>query len=133
MASNYNIKLKRFNGTDFDTLYPNTMVEQVSGDWPTNRLGGTISKSQISPDATYTSTTITLSSSSWSNNTQTVSVPTAIGVTENSLILVSPTPNSFLIYGNSGIYCSDQGTNSLTFSCDTEPSDNVVVNIVKLT
>lgn len=133
MASNYNIKLKRFNGTDYDTLYPNTTVEQVSGDWPTNRLSGTITKSQIASDATYSSTTITLSSDSWSDNTQTVSVPTTIGVTANSLIIVSPEPTSFLIYGDSGIYCSSQGSNSLTFVCDSEPSENVIVNIVKLT
>lgn len=133
MASNYNIKLKRFNGTDYDTLYPNTIVSQVTGSWPTNRLSGTIAKTQIDQDATYSSTTITLSSGSWSDNTQTVSIPTTIGVTANSLIIVSPTPTSFLIYGDSGIYCSSQGTNSLTFTCDTEPSDNVIVNIVKLT
>ena len=57
MATNYNIRLKRFNGTDYDNLYPNTTVEQVSGDWPTNRLLGTITKEQIAQDATYTSTT----------------------------------------------------------------------------
>ena len=52
MATNYNIRLKRFNGTDYDNLYPNTIVSQVTGNWPTNRLSGTIAKSQIASDAT---------------------------------------------------------------------------------
>ena len=50
MATNYNIRLKRFNGTDYDNLYPNTLVEQVTGNWPTNRLSGTIAKTQIAQD-----------------------------------------------------------------------------------
>ena len=31
MATNKNITMKRFNGTDYDTLYPKTKVEQVEG------------------------------------------------------------------------------------------------------
>lgn len=133
MATNYNIRLKRFNGTDYDNLYPNTIVDQVTGNWPTNRLSGTITKTQISPDATYTSVVITLSSGSWSNNSQNVSIPTSVGITANSLVIVSPTPNSFSAYGESGIYCSAQATNSLTFICESPPSANITVNIVKLT
>ena len=87
MATNYNIRLKRFNGTDYDNLYPNTIVSQVTGNWPTNRLSGTITKSQITADATYTSTTVILSGT-WTNNQKTVSIPTAVGITANSLVIV---------------------------------------------
>ena len=31
MATNKNITMKRFNGADYDTLYPKTIVEQVKG------------------------------------------------------------------------------------------------------
>ena len=31
MATNKNITMKQFNGTDYDTLYPKTKVEQVEG------------------------------------------------------------------------------------------------------
>lgn len=31
MATNKNITMKQFNGTDYDTLYPKTIVEQVDG------------------------------------------------------------------------------------------------------
>lgn len=132
MATNYNIRLKRFNGTDYDNLYPNTIVDQVTGNWPTNRLSGTIAKTQIAQDATYTSVTVTLSGV-WTNNQKTVSIPAAIGITANSLVIVSPTPNSFTEYGDSGIYCSAQAVNSLTFTCSSPPSSNITVNVVKLT
>lgn len=132
MATNYNIRLKRFNGTDYDTLYPNTTVDQVTGSWPTNRLSGTISKTQIAQDATYTSTTLTLIGT-WTNNQITVSVPTPVGITANSLVIVSPAPSSFTDYGDSGIYCSAQGTDSLTFTCSSPPSGDIIVNVVKLT
>lgn len=132
MATNYNIKLKRFNGTDFDTLFPNTTIEQVTGSLPTNRLSGTIAKNQIASGATYTSTTVTLSTT-WTNNTQTISVPSSVGITSTSLVIISPAPNSFLNYGDSGIYCSAQGTNSLTFTCQSPPSSSLTVNVVKLT
>ena len=132
MATNYNIRLKRFNGTDYDNLYPNTIVGQVIGGWPTNRLSGTIAKSQIASDATYTSTTVILSGT-WTNNQKTVSIPTAVGITANSLVIVSPAPSSFTEYGDSGIYCSAQAANSLTFTCSSPPSGNITVNVVKLT
>ena len=31
MATNKNITMKQFNGTDYDTLYPKTKIEQVEG------------------------------------------------------------------------------------------------------
>ena len=31
MATEKNITMKQFNGTDYDTLYPKTKVEQVEG------------------------------------------------------------------------------------------------------
>ena len=31
MASNYNITMKQYNGTDYDVLYPKTVIEQVDG------------------------------------------------------------------------------------------------------
>lgn len=133
MATNYNIRLKRFNGTDYDILYPNTTIEQIIGNLPTNRLSGTIVKTQLASGATYSFTTITLASGSWDNNIQTVSVPSSIGITAFSLVLISPEPSSYSAYGDSGIYCSAQGTNSLTFTCDSPPSGNITVNVVRLT
>lgn len=31
MATNYNITMKRYNGTDYDVLYPRTLPSQIDG------------------------------------------------------------------------------------------------------
>ena len=71
--------------------------------------------------------TVTLSSASWSSNTQTVSVT---GVTSTSKVFVSPDPTSATAYGNAGVLCTAQGSGTLTFTCATTPSSNLTVNVV---
>ena len=74
--------------------------------------------------------TITLSSSAWSSNSQTVAVS---GVTADELAqLITPTPAiaSQSAYYEAGIMCTNQGTNSLTFTCQTVPTSNLTVYVV---
>jgi hypothetical protein len=78
---------------------------------------------------TISTITVTLTSAWWNNNTQTV---TATGVTANNTVIVAPDPASITDYTSAGIYCSAQGSNSLTFTCDTEPSVDIDVNVVIL-
>lgn len=77
-----------------------------------------------------TSVTITLSSSSWSNNTQTVTV-SGVSATETAQ-LITPTPAiaSQSAYYEAGIMCTGQAANSLTFTCQTVPTSNLTVYIV---
>lgn len=77
-----------------------------------------------------TSVAITLSSSSWSNNTQTVTV-SGVSATETAQ-LITPTPAkaSQSAYYEAGIMCTNQGTNSLTFTCQTVPTSNLTVYVV---
>ena len=77
-----------------------------------------------------TSVTITLSSSSWSSNTQTVTV-SGVSATETAQ-LITPTPAiaSQSAYYEAGIMCTNQGTNSLTFTCQTVPTRNLIVYVV---
>lgn len=70
---------------------------------------------------------VTLSASGWSSNKQTVSVT---GMTASSNVFVSPSPASFVAYGEAGIYCSAQASGSLTFTCTDKPSAALTVNIV---
>ena len=94
----------------------------------TLKIGGTgYNDSNAKEVATINSGTITLTTSGWSNNTQTVS---SSGVTTTNLVQVSPDPTSLKEYGSCGVYCSAQGTDSLTFTCDTVPTNNLTVNVV---
>ena len=82
-------------------------------------------KVQTAP--TMYSATATLEVADWSSNTQTISVS---GVTTTNVVIVSPDPASNSDYTSAGIVCSAQGTDSLTFTCDTVPSNAITVNVV---
>lgn len=78
----------------------------------------------------WTSTiTVTLTSAWWSSKTQTVS---ATGVTASNTVIVSPVPSNINDYASNSVYCSAQWSWTLTFSCNTEPSVDIVVNVVIL-
>ena len=76
-----------------------------------------------------TVTTATLATSSWSGSgpyTKSVSVT---GVTASNNVFVSPAPASFTHYGECGIYCSAQGSGTLTFTATTVPTSSLTVNV----
>lgn len=73
---------------------------------------------------------VTLTTSGWSSNTQTVTV-SGVSATETAQ-LITPTPAiaSQSAYYEAGIMCTNQGTNSLTFTCQTVPTSNLTVYVV---
>ena len=71
--------------------------------------------------------TITLTSAWWSSKTQTVS---ATGVTASNTVIVSPDASDYSDYTDAEIYCSAQGSGTLTFTCGTEPTNDIDVNVV---
>lgn len=73
------------------------------------------------------SASATLFSSDWVNNSQTVNV---VGVTADSTILVTYAPSSKTDYTTADIYCTGQGTGTLTFTCSTPPAVDIVANII---
>lgn len=70
-----------------------------------------------------TQTTVTLTSSGWGSNEQTVTVS---GVTASNMVVVSVLDDSC------GINCTAQASNTLTFVCDTTPSSDITVNVAIL-
>lgn len=113
--------------TDTNTTY--TFANGTNG-FTVTPSGGTAQTVTVTPsianNLTGTKTTATLSTT-WSSNQQTVTVS---GVTSSNYIVVSPAPASYEAYCEAGIYCSAQGSNSLTFNCDTVPSTALTVNIM---
>jgi len=113
--------------TDNNTTY--TFANGTNG-FTVTPSGGTAQAVTVTPsivnNLTGTKTTATLSTT-WSSNQQTVTVS---GVTSSNYIVVSPAPASYEVYCEAGIYCSAQGSNSLTFKCDTVPSAALTVNIM---
>ena len=76
------------------------------------------------------SVTITLPSSGWSGNSQTVSVPEVHGYSD---VVVTPFVDentSYSVYTDSGIYCYAQGEGTLSFKCESVPDSDVKVNLL---
>ena len=73
--------------------------------------------------------TITLSSAGWIHQSITVEVA---GITDESILIVSPVPSSHIRYVAAQIYCSSQGVDTLTFTCETVPTEDIGVNILIL-
>ena len=97
--------------------------------WTTNDvLTKTAGGYEWSAPSGWSSTiTVTLTSAWWSLNSQTV---TATWVTASNTVIVSPDPSDYSDYTDAEIYCSAQGTNSLTFVCGTTPSNDIDVNVI---
>lgn len=106
--------LKTSLSDNSDSYYPSQKAVKTAVDWK---------------QAQHTTLSLTLSSSGWSSNTQTV---TATWVTASNTVIVSPAPSSFTDYWTAQIYASAQASNSLTFTCGTEPTSNITVNVVIL-
>ena len=77
----------------------------------------------------HSTITVTLASANWSSKSITVS---ATWVTASNTVIVSPDPSDFSDYTDWWVYCSAQWSWTLTFSCDTEPSNDIDVNVVIL-
>ena len=74
------------------------------------------------------STTITIPTSSWgSSGTTTV---TALGVTANNIVIVSPDVLSIDNVADCGVFCSDQGSGTLTFTATNVPTSPITFNVV---
>ena len=69
----------------------------------------------------------TLAVADWSSNTQTITVT---GVTSSNVVLVGPAPASAQDYADAGILCTAQGTDSLTFTATTTPTNAITLSVV---
>lgn len=73
---------------------------------------------------------ITLVTSAWSSNSQTITVPGVLADETKQLIQPVPAIASQAAYLAAGILCTGQAANSLTFTCQTVPEADLTVYIV---
>ena len=76
------------------------------------------------------SVAVTLSTSGWSNNAQTVTVTGVLADETAQLIQPMPAVASQASYMSAGIYCSGQAADSLTFTCSETPTEDIALYIV---
>lgn len=96
------------------------------------RQGKTL-QDAIDGKVAMTTATATLSSGSWSasgsNYVQSVSVS---GMTSSTTAIVVAAPASYKVYAENMVYCSAQGSGTLTFTAATKPASNLTANILML-
>ena len=121
-----------FTGTfqDGDVIAFTCTIEETGATYDWTRIN-----SQPVPTAeeigavTQQTRTISLVSTDWSSHSQTKTVS---GVTADNTVIVAPASASAADYAAAEILCTVQGTNSLTFTCTTDPTNNISVNVVIL-
>ena len=69
---------------------------------------------------------VTLTSAGWSGGAQTVS---ATHVTATNSVIVSPIPAHQDAYSAAGILCTEQAAGTLKFTCTSDPTANITVNV----
>ena len=76
------------------------------------------------------SVSVTLTTSAWSSNTQTVTVSGVLADESAQLIQPMPAIASQNAYITAGVICSGQAANQLTFTCTTVPTEDLSVYVV---
>ena len=82
------------------------------------------------PDIRPKSIAVTLLAASWSSNQQTVTATGVLADETKQLIQPMPAIESQSFYFAAGIMCTGQAADSLTFSCQTVPTENLTVYVV---
>lgn len=105
-----------------DALVSGTNIKTINNE---SILGsGNIS---INSGASISTTTVTIAVGDWSNNTCTKNVT---GVTTSNSAIVTYAPSSRDGYLSADIYCSAQGSGTLSFNCATTPETSITVNVM---
>ena len=73
--------------------------------------------------------TATLTAAGWDADTKTQTVSVAV-VTATDNCIITAAPDSYMSYAKAGVRCTAQGAGTLTFACETVPTDNVVANVL---
>lgn len=74
---------------------------------------------------------VTLSASGWDADAKTQTVSVA-GVTATANCIITAAPDSYMAYAEAGVRCTAQGAGTLTFACETVPTEDVAANVLIL-
>lgn len=110
-------------------------VTPQEGDYTADMVGArpdtwTPSAADVGAASPPTSTTVTLTTSGWSSNTQTITVSGVSADESAQLIMPVPALASQTAYYEAGILVTGQAANSLTFTCQNVPTEDLTVYVV---
>lgn len=84
---------------------------------------------KLPEDASTAATTCSLTVAGWSSSIQTVSVA---GMTADRIVIIGPVVGSIDACKANAVYCSAQGSGTLTFECQTTPSVAITMNVIMI-
>ena len=118
--------------TQWEALFNGFLTESTDtfNDWFTN-LESKINENTetMLVSALPTSMVLNIPVDSWQDNVATVSV---IGMTNTKTVFCSPADTTKEIYVTAGVKLTGQATNSLTFTANSVPTEQISVNIVHM-
>lgn len=117
----------QYTGATDATYTHGYIYECVSdgGNPPTYSWSAVQTQAASAPVVPVTAPTLVVAD--WVGNTQTITVS---GVTSSNVVLVGPAPSSAQDYADAGILCTAQGSDSLTFTCTTTPTNAITLSVV---
>ena len=121
--SEYNIQMNKYNALNagYDQLYPATKIENVDG------LNTALQK-KADKSVDFT---VTLTAAGWSDNSQTISNEKFLSV--GYAYTVAPASGSFADYADAMVYADDvTADGQMVFHCDSTPTADLTVNIVRM-
>ena len=120
---------KGLSSYDFTAAYKTKLDGIEAGANKFAIADSSISRAKLSQDAKSRAYTATLSATGWSGNAQAVSLS---AVSADNNVIVAPSPDSAEAYADSEIKCIAQAAGKLTFSCASQPSAAVSVQVLVL-
>ena len=122
--------IKTINGTSMvgsgnvavqPTLVSGTNIKTVNS---TSLLGS----GNIAVQAKISAVAVTIAAADWSATT--TCTKSVSGVTASNNVVVTTAPASIADWQSAGVYCSAQGSGTLTFTCSSTPSASITVNVL---
>ena len=87
-----------------------------------------VGSGNVAVQSVIDSQSVTISVANW--NATTTCTKTVTGVTASNDVIVTPAPASISDWQDSGVYCSAQGSGTLTFTCSSTPTASITVNVL---
>lgn len=126
-----------YDGTLWKTDIPRPSATYLYGKVPVTS-GGTgadnaeEARANLGAQEQHTKVRVTLPASGWADNQQTVSAAGVLADEDLCDVITSAAPASRSAYNDAGVYCSAQGNDTLTFSCENTPESDIIVNVIIL-
>ena len=107
------------------------VVDSLDSDDPTKPLSAAAGKKlaqAINGMVHMATMQVTLTQNGWSDNKQTVNAELHTG----AVLVVVGAPETYKAYNDAGVFMSAQGENTLTFTCEYQPSSELKANVLML-